>query len=198
MAWFVCLFGAALVVAQGLLSYRAGAFFNNGVINDKGHRFLCFSKHGAMYADLLILCPVLYFAAGHADQWSTSKITVFATLACMASAVMNFVIYPKLATPSCHYDENMEITAAGKLHFIFMALVIGVVALFYLGTPRVDNQTALLISLAITISLPCQTIVPDLVVKGRVDVLGSLQLLPMQAIIALGYANITELGWISF
>lgn len=195
---FVPAFCIFLVLAQGVLSYCEGTFINNKIVNDKGDRFLSFSKHGAMYADLFVLTPVMFYMCEYGHQWSWGSVFAWTLAAFVASWVMNFLVYPKMATPSCHYDMEMKMTPPGFLHFVFMWVVLTVLFLFYLSTTSPSRPMAQMMTVIICLSLPFQTVVPDYVVKGKVDKLGTLQLIPLWGIMIAAYFNVMGSKWIEF
>ncbi len=140
MQGWVLLASGFLVVWQGLLSYRRG-FLTRAQVEARGSwPALPFFWHGGMWGDLLLVGPAVAIIATYAAQWSWPWI-LGAALFGLTASITRHREYFRKESRSCHFDGR-RLTAAGWIHFFYMAAVFAVALLFYLATSSVSVSNA--------------------------------------------------------
>ena len=146
--------GILLVILQGLCAYADG-WLTQGQIarNHPGVIGYAFMEHGGMWADLLIISPILAYTVGkykleYTAWWSWMVLIICIGLTLAAGYGINKA---SLTVPEAHAHDGCA-TAAGWIHALYSVIGAWVMILFYSSPTRPSVTHADLIRVSIVLT----------------------------------------------
>ena len=194
MFWLVLSVFLAAVALQGLFAYYDDFFTPKQMLRHVP-RGLPFVAHGGMWGDVIISLLVATIVDRYSSQWSFREIV----LAILVGIVVSFMMhetYKAGTIPEAHVQYG-HLTAAGWVHFGYMAAALAVLGLYYLDTEYTPYMWM------VSILLIIHTIVGTHVVLGLVqpDWYSGRPLTSMGTWGAIGGTAVLTLGrtaWLAF
>lgn len=184
-----------LVVVQALLASNDQFLTVAQMRNHGTEQGLPFVWHLGMWGDFFVISfLVAVIVALHGSEWRAKDIEIAAAISTMVTLVMGY-IYTRSSTHEAHMHEH-QITAAGWVHLVYMAVAVSTFILFYFYTSRPSG--ALLITTNIAIVF--QIFIGNHMVLGIFKFMGGLPWYPDQPLHSfVGWATIgllaVGLGW---
>jgi hypothetical protein len=144
---FVCL--ESLVVAQGLLAYQ-DQFLTVSQMRGRGvDQGLPFLWHFGMWGDLILSGIAAYLIGRYFRNWRFRWISASLAIGFASAIAMNW-IYKLSQIPEAHI-QNHHLTAAGVVHFFYMAIAIAVFIQFLFFTEGVSLRALRTVSVLLCI-----------------------------------------------
>ncbi|MDE1919210.1 MAG: hypothetical protein KGH56_00770 [Patescibacteria group bacterium] len=131
ISWPTLVVLEAMVVLQGLLAYRDGFFFPSQML-ERTKAGLSFIEHAGMWADLIVLSPLLaIIVAYRGEEWSLADIMIAGVFGLAVSVGMHEQ-YKQIPWPEAHV-QNGGLTLVGWIHVVYMAVAVGKLGLYFLS-----------------------------------------------------------------
>jgi hypothetical protein len=138
----------ALVLGELVLAYQDHFLTVEQMLGQGIGKGLPFVWHFAMWGDILIISPLSAFIIGrYSREWTAPTLVASATLGAAIAGLMHW-IYTFSAMPETHI-RNHQLTLAGILHLLYMALVLTVYIEFFLFTGRIKPALLRIISIVL-------------------------------------------------
>jgi hypothetical protein len=140
-----------LVLAQALLAYK-DQFLTVTQMHSRGvEHGLPFVWHFAMWSDLLLITPLAaYIISRYQKQWRICWLIGSVVIGFSVSAGLHY-LYTFSAIPEAHI-QNHELTPAGFVHFVYMAITFAVFFLFFV-TPNPTHKMLAVVSVLLLLHI---------------------------------------------
>jgi len=161
-----------LVLASGWFAWRDGYLFMSqtryGV--PAGMNIAVFIEHAGMWGDFFIVSPVVaYILDTYSARWEVRRLlTTFGCATLLASLVLLLI----WTEASKHLYESMArggyVTVTGALQFLYMAISLTGIAMYYLGTSDVSKRSVLVVTALLAVHVALGILLPSWVTYGTV------------------------------
>lgn len=157
MAWknffLIWAFGASVVLAQGIASWFDGYLTQAQLIGRGITNGWSFLEHGGMWADALIISPLLGYVLAHWEVGYDSRVGDVTLILALALCVALGYVYQVngIDAPDAH-THGGRTTIAGFIHGLFALFALWTISLVYLGatSPTIPASMLMAISSALT------------------------------------------------
>lgn len=151
--WAVWALGISAVLAQGIAAWVDG-FLTQAQVSARGiANGWSFVEHGGMWADALLIAPLLGFVLGSWKVHYASRTGLVTFVAALFACIIFGYIYQEngVVAPEAHAHDG-QTTVAGLIHGVFAIFALWTLCLVYLGatTPDVSLRPLVFISCALT------------------------------------------------
>lgn len=148
------------MLLQGYASWREG-FLTPSQMQAHGIvHGLPFVAHTGMWSDVALFAPLMAtIMNSYARHWTASRWSAALAFGLVASAIMHWGFYVHGSLPGVHV-LNGALTSAGIVHFIYMAVGIAVVALFYTATANLGRAVVKGLSILLIVHVMIGTLLP--------------------------------------
>ncbi|MFA6410439.1 MAG: hypothetical protein WCW26_02570 [Candidatus Buchananbacteria bacterium] len=184
----VVLFSGAIAYWEGRLTHKQ--------LGKKSIPWWC---HGGVWADLLLLTPVIYYLAPLGKEWPIFSILYYGATSIIVTAACH-VVYALTQPIPGHVVEPTS-SGLGKFpfggcwHFGYATIILALILLFYLQ-PSAMDKPALQVSILLTAYTPLAVIQPGWYIhkiveeKGYLDLQGFLVSALLVGAVWYGYFHI--------
>lgn len=118
-----------------------------GQLHPSHTKTFTFLEHGGMWSDFFVVSPLIaWLIAGYSKEWGTVEILFFVGVSSIVSIGLLFYWDKIESDVSDSLRHSNKVTAAGKTHFVYMAIVLSVLGMFFLRTQGVSLQIELLVA----------------------------------------------------
>jgi hypothetical protein len=139
------IFLEALVLAQALFAYQDGFLTASQMLQKGTKSGLPFLWHFGMWGDILLISPLsALIVAYYSKQWTPASLALSGVLGLAISGVMHWM-YTFSAMPEAHIQAH-QLTRAGMVHLIYMALTLTIFLQLFLFTPHITARALGVIS----------------------------------------------------
>jgi len=144
---------ACIVLFSGLVAYWEGRLTHKQL----GEKSIPWLWHGGVWADLLLLTPVIYYISPFFQEWEMNQVVMYGLISIGVTAICH-LLYAKTQPIAGHIVEPKglgfgKLPIGGWYHFAYATVILAVVALFYLQ-PGTEKPT-----MAVSILLTAYTLV---------------------------------------
>jgi hypothetical protein len=121
---------------------------------------LPFIAHTGMWSDVTLFAALMAtILSMYASQWKIWQWGLALTIGFVCSAAMHWGLYVRGPFPEAHVRDGL-VTSAGMVHFIYMAVGITMVILFYTCTANLAPAIVTSVSVLIVIHVVIGTLIP--------------------------------------
>jgi len=124
-----------LLALQAIAAYWIGMLTPNQMMARGRPQGLPLVAHGGMWGNLLLTALTAHFVTRYGAQWTKGEWVVALIVGTILSGGMHWVYKTYATIPEAHVLGH-RLTFAGWTQFVYMAYVLAVLILFYLGTER--------------------------------------------------------------
>ncbi len=151
MAFLSSFFGGIfLLLVQATAAFFDGYAFPSQLKARGVTRGYAFIQHGGMWADLLLLIPLVsYLVSSHSFAYTSVGSIILLALSFLFWVVLTFFFYVHVGerVPGAHAHDG-HVTVAGVAHIIFASLVTWILAMVYLPgltNPAVSSRVIIIV-----------------------------------------------------
>ena len=145
-----------LVLAEVWLAFKGDMLFPSQFKNLNGKPCIPLFGHLGIWGDFFFLSVFCGFAAAfYGSQWSEWQVMKSAIIAIAVTAFFHW-LWSKNPFPNC-LAWNNELTPAGWVHAMYMAITLTIVILFYFQTTGITREVAAFVSVALAVHMTAGT-----------------------------------------
>jgi hypothetical protein len=161
LAWIA--YYSAFVIPVFVQAYGAwlGGFLTPGEMEAHGvTKGLPFIAHLGMWSDVTLFGALMAtILKKHASQWEVTEWAIALAVGLVVSAAMHWGFYVRGAIPEAHVRDGM-VTYVGIIHFVYMAVGLAIVMLFYTCSANVTTCSVLAVSGLLFAHVVLGTLIP--------------------------------------